>query len=167
MTSAPWPTVEQILALGTAKTLIAPPEFEDENGHVNVVHYYSTHMTGSDDFFLQLGFDENYRERTGHSVFSVEHHIKFHDETMVGDEISIHLRILGMGPKVIHGQSILLNRTRGTVANTLEFIELHVDLTSRRTIEMPPELATGLHDLAEAHRALAWELPLAGSLGIR
>lgn len=134
---------------------------------MNILSYYATHMSASDEFFGVLGFDEQYRQRTGHSVFSIEHHIKFHNETFVGDTISVHLRILGFGPKTIHAQSVLLNRTRGTVANTLELIEMHVDLTSRRSTAMPPELISRLTALAESHRELPWELPLAGPLGIR
>lgn len=167
MSSASWPTVEDILTLGTSKSLTAPPEFEDGNGHVNIAHYYATHMTGSDDFFKPLGFDDDYRDRTGHSVFSVEQHLKFHSETFIGEEISLHVRLIGVGAKAIHGQSIILNRSRGTVANTLEFIELHVDLNSRRAAAMPPELANELSRIAAEHRALDWELPLAGSLGVR
>lgn len=167
MTTPARPTVDDLDALGTAMRLVAPPEFEDGNGHVNVCHYYRLHMEGSDLAFRELGFDDDYRVRTGHSVFSVEHHVRFLDESLVGDELSVHLRILGVGPKTVHGQTILANRSRGTVANTLEFLELHVDLTTRRTTPMPDDMVKPLEFLRDEHAALPWSLPLAGPLGVR
>lgn len=167
MSSSAAPTVADVDALGTALRLIAPPEFEDGNGHVNVCHYYRLHMEGADLAFGELGFGDDYRLRTGHSVFSVEHHIRFLDESLVGDELSVHLRILGVGPKAVHGQTILVNRSRGTVANTLEFLELHVDLATRRTTPMPEDLFKPLEFLRAEHAALPWALPLAGPLGVR
>ncbi|GAA3534606.1 hypothetical protein AFL01nite_06610 [Aeromicrobium flavum] len=167
MTTATWPTIDDVSGLGTALSLVAPPEFEDGNGHVNVGHYYRLHMEAADAAFTALGFDEAYRDRTGHSVFSVEHHIRFHDESLVGDELSVHLRILGVAPKAIHGLTVVVNRSRGTIANTLEFLELHVDLTSRRTTPMPDDLTALLHDRVREHEALPWSLPLAGPMGVR
>lgn len=161
------PTVDDLDALGTAMTLVAPPEFEDSNGHVNVCHYYRLHMEASEEYFIGWGFDADYRARTGHSVFSVEHHVRFLDESLVGDELSVHLRLLGVGPKTLHAQTILVNRSRGTVANTLEFLELHVDLTTRRTTLMPPDLVARLEAVCAEHSALPWSLPLAGPLGVR
>ncbi|MFS0884057.1 thioesterase family protein [Aeromicrobium sp. 179-A 4D2 NHS] len=161
------PTVEDVTELGTVLSLVAPPEFEDGNGHVNVGHYYRLHMTGADAYFRELGFDDDYRERTGHSVFSIEHHIRFLDESLVGEELSVHLRLLGVGPKALHGQTIIVNRTRGTVANTLEFLELHVDLSTRRTTAMPEHLMPPLHAELERHRALPWMLPLSDTMGVR
>lgn len=161
------PTADDVAALGTVLSLTAPAEFEDGNGHVNVGHYYRLHMSAADEFFQRLGFDEAYRERTGHSVFSVEHHIRFGDESLVGDDLTVHLRLLGVGPKALHGQTIIVNRTRGTIANTLEFLELHVDLTSRRTTPMPAELVTALESELKKHQALPWMLPLSDAMGVR
>lgn len=167
MSSLQTPTVEDVLALGSGHSIVVPAEFEDENGHVNVVRYYSLHIEAGDEHFRSLGFDDNYRTRTGHSIFSVDHYVRFHDESLVGDELSVHLRLLGVGDKAVHGQTITVNLTRGTVANTMEFVELHVDLTTRRTTPMPASFADPLRTLAQQHDALPWGLPLAGPLGVR
>lgn len=161
------PGVADLDALGSALTVVAPPEFEDDNGHVNVGHYYRLHMEAADSHFHDLGFDDDYRERTGHSVFSVEHHIRFYDESLVGDDLSVHLRLLGVGAKALHGLTIIVNRSRGTIANTLEFLELHVDLTTRRTIEMPEALLAPLRAEHERHARLPWSLPLSDAMGVR
>lgn len=167
MTVASSPTLDDFSSLGTAMSLVAMPEFEDGNGHVNVGAYYRLHMQAGDAAFAEFGFDDAYRERTGHSVFSVEHHIRFYDESLIGDELTAHLRILDVGPKALHGQTILVNRSRGTVANTLEFLELHVDLNTRRTTPMPADLLDPLRAAVATHQAMAWTLPLCGSLAVR
>lgn len=161
------PTTDDLDAIGSALTLVAPPEFEDGNGHVNVNRYYRLHMQASEQWFRAWGFDDEYRLRTGHSVFSVEHHIRFHDESLVGDELSVHLRLLGIGTKALHGQTIIANRSRGTVANTLEFIELHVDLATRRTVPMDDDLLAPLRAECERHAALPWSLPLSDTMSVR
>lgn len=167
MPPSPTPSVNDVIALGTALSLTAPPQFEDGNGHVNVGHYYGLHMRAADAYFRGLGFDEDYRRRTGHSVFSIEHHIRYLDESLVGDDLSVHLRLLGLGAKALHGQTIIVNRTRGTVANTLEFVELHVDLATRRTTALPEGLLPPLRAELERHRALPWQLPLSATMGVR
>lgn len=153
--------------LGTTLTLTAPPEFEDLNGHVNVGHYYAVHMRAVERALSGLGWDERYVERTGYSLFSIEQHLTFHDEVLIGDEITVHLRLVDRSDKVMHGLSILTNATRGTVANTLEFIEGHVSLTTRRTVAFEPDLAATLDELRDRHSRLEWELPLNGAMGVR
>lgn len=167
MDSKPRPTVADVDALGAALKLTAPPEFEDGNGHVNVCHYYRLHMEGAESAMAGLGFGTDYIDRTGHSIFSIEHHIRFYDESLVGDELSVHLRLLDVGPKTLHGMTIIVNRTRGTIANTLEYIELHVDLTTRRTAPMDDEMLRRLRGEVERHRDLPWSLPLSGPMGVR
>lgn len=167
MTSSSWPTVEQVAALGTALSLTAPPEAEDENGHVNVAYFYATHMRATDVGFAHTGFDESYRERTGHSIFSLEHHLRYYAEVMVGHEVSFHLRLLDRSDKIIHGMTILVNNSTGLIANTVEFVDAHVDLTTRRSHPMPNDLTDKIDRMIEAHGALAWHLPLSDVMGSR
>jgi acyl-CoA thioester hydrolase len=167
MPTAAWPSIDDVSGLGTALSVVAPREFEDANGHVNVCHYYALHLDGGNAAFATLGLDDTYRERTGHSIFSVEHHVTFLDESLVGDELSVHLRLLGVSAKAVHAQTIVVNRTRGAIANTLEFVELHVDLTTRRTTPMDESLISVLRSRVCEHEKLPWSLPLAGAMGVR
>ena len=167
MTSLPWPELSDLEALGPALSSVAPPEAEDANGHVNITWYYKNHMHAIDAAVAPFGIDKNYIERTGHSVFSVEHHIKYHAEVLVGQKMSFYLRVLGMGSKIIHGMSILVNESTGQVANTLEFIDAHIDLSTRRTHPFSEETAERFDQIASAHANLAWELPLGGAMGVR
>lgn len=161
------PGAEEVLALPAHLVEVAPPEWQDFNGHVNVRHFYDLHLRGAMAAMSELGLDDDYRRATGRSVFSVEQHIRFLDEVHVGDELSVHMCWLGRGDKVVHALSLVVNRTTGQVVNTLEVLEAHVDLGTRRACAWAPEVAERLDELVGAHAGLAWTAPLSGAVGVR
>ncbi len=160
------PSLAEVDQLGTLLTTRVPERYRDLNGHVNVRGHYDLHMDGAEAAFMQvLGIDEDYLERTGQSSFSVAHHVQFHHEILVDHEVSVHLRLLGRGPKTFHAVTVLANRTTGEIASTLEFVEAYVDLTARRSVEIPDEVAGKVDAILEEHRSLAWTLPPSHRLG--
>lgn len=161
------PTVEQVVALPVGSHQVAPAEWEDLNGHVNVTAYYSFHMSSTSEALRAMGWSEDYVQRTGHSLFSVEQHLRFYDEALVGHEVSTHLRLVDRNERFLHGVSVLVNRTTGRVANTVQFVEAHVDLSTRRPALFPPDMAGVLDRLLLEHRALDWTIPLNHDMGLR
>lgn len=161
------PRLEQVLTLPAVQHLIAPPAWEDGNGHVNVLAHYEFHMRGSERALASLGVDDAYRARYGQSVFSVEHHVSFFDEALVGHEVSAHFLLLDRSTKLMHAVSVLVNHTTGRIANAVEFVEAHVDLRTRRACAFRPEAAERIDALLENHRQLDWNFPLSGSMGLR
>jgi len=160
------PTLADLDALGTLLQRSVPARYEDLNGHVNVRGHYDLHMDTAEQAFRQLlRIDEDFLARTGQSSFSVAHHVQFHREILVGHEVTGHFRVLGRGPKTIHAMMILANRTTGHVASTLELVEAYVDLTTRRSTEIAPEVAERLDTLLAQHEQLAWSLPPSHRLG--
>lgn len=161
------PSGHDVAELDSALSLVVPADYEDGNGHVNVRHHYDLHMRACDAAFAKLGFDEDYRDREGMSVFSVEHHITFHSEVLVGHRVSVHLRLIGRSDKIIHAMSILVNNSTNRVANTIEFIEAHVDLNTRRAAPLGERAASALDQVIATHQGLRWELPRSGVMGPR
>lgn len=161
------PSADQVLALPSMRVEKAPVEWEDQNGHVNVTAHYRFHMETCEDAFVGFGLDAEYLRHHGQSAFSVEHHVSFFDEVLVGHEVSGHLLLLDRSEKLLHAVSIMVNRTTGRIASSIEFVEAHVDLGTRRTCAFQPALAQHLDDLLDTHRALGWSFPLNGSMGLR
>jgi acyl-CoA thioester hydrolase len=161
------PSVAEVLALGNGIRRTAPRDWEDENGHVNVAHHYAFHMDASIAVFAQLGMTADYLDRHGQSTFTIEQHLNFYDEVLVGHEVSGHLRLLDVNAKLVHGISVMVNHTTGRVVNTVEFVEGHVDLATRRTTPWQPALAEALQAALARHDQLPWSLPLNGSMGLR
>lgn len=160
------PTVAELDDLGTLFVREVPERYRDLNGHVNVRGHYDLHMDAAEEAFQGgLGLDEAFVERTGQSSFSIAHHVQFHHEILVGHEVSTHLRVLGRGPKTIHAVTVVANRTTDEIASTLEFVEAYVDLTTRRSIPIAPEVAARIDALLTEHAALPWDLPSSHQLG--
>lgn len=161
------PTLAEVTQLREALRTVAGPEWEDENGHVNVQHFYGFHNRASDAEMTRIGFTEEYRTSGGCGVFSVEQHLRFFNEVRIGEEISGHLRWLERGDKVFHAVSIIVNHSTGQIANTLEVLEAHVDLTTRRARSMPDDLAARVDEELALHTGLTWQVPLNGRMGVR
>lgn len=161
------PSAEQVLALPLNAHRVAPAEWEDMNGHVNVAAYYAFHMSSTGEGMELLGWSEDYVRRTGKSLFSVEQHLRYYDEALVGHEVSTHMLLVDRNEKFLHGVSILVNRTTGVVANTVQFVEAHVDLGTRRTSPFPEEMAARIDRVLAEHRALPWSVPLNQDMGLR
>lgn len=161
------PSIEEVDRIPAACSTVAGREWEDGNGHVNVAHFYGFHIRGAEEALRRVGIDEAYRTSRRLGVFSMEQHLRFFHEVHIGEEVSVHVRWLDRGDKVFHGISVILNRTTGRIANTLEVIEGHVDLATRRAAAFPADVARRIDDEVTAHRALGWRLPLSGAMGVR
>lgn len=161
------PSVEEVAQIPEACRTVAGPEWEDGNGHVNVQHFFGFHILAAEEALRRIGIDDDYRSTRRCGVFSMEEHLLFHSEVHIGEEISGHVRWLDRGDKVFHGISVVVNHTTGRIANTLEVLEGHVDLGARRATPFPVDIAERIDGEVAAHRALAWQLPLAGPMGVR
>lgn len=161
------PSPDEVMQIPPTCRMPAPPEWEDHNGHVNVAHFYDLHINASESALGQVGIDQEYRRARGHGVFSIEQHFLFHSEVHVGEDISAHVRWLDRGDKVFHAVSIVVNHSTGRIANTLEVLEGHVDLASRRATPFPPAIAERVDVEVARHRALTWQVPLSGPMGVR
>lgn len=161
------PSVDEVDGIPASCRAVAGPEWEDGNGHVNVAHFYGFHIRAAEESLLRIGITEEYRSSRRLGVFSMEQHLRFHHEVRVGEEISAHVRWLDRGDKVFHGISVIVNRSTGRIANTLEVLEGHVDLVGRRAAPFPEDVARAIDAEVAAHRTLAWQVPLSGAIGVR
>lgn len=160
------PSIEQLRQLDPHLTARVGDEWADHNGHVNIRGHFDLHAVASDALFDQLGFDEACRAG-GSSVFSVDHHIRYHGEVHVGHDAAVYVRLIERSAKIIHGLSALVDVTTSRLASTLEFKEIHVDLASRRSSPMSSAIAARVDALLDQHRGLTWPLPVDEEIGPR
>lgn len=99
MTTATLPTVEEVVQIPASCTVVAGPEWEDGNGHVNVSHFYGLHLSAAEESLRLIGVDEDYRTSRRLSVFSMEQHLRFLHEVHIGEELSAHVRWLDRGTR--------------------------------------------------------------------
>jgi acyl-CoA thioester hydrolase len=161
------PSFGAVTQLPTVAEGVVAPEHIDANGHMNVRHYLDFNVLGTFTLVEQIGVDDDYRAGRRMGLFTAEHHLRYHTELQQGDRLTVHARVLERSERALHFMGFLLDRERERLANTLEVLAVHVDLDTRRSTPMPPEIAAGFDRLVEQSRALPWAAPTCGAMGIR
>lgn len=129
-----------------------PVTWTDYNGHMNETYYLEAASLASDHFMAMIGADADYIA-SGKSYFTVENHIRYLDEILAGDEITITSQVtLAAGKKLQLFQRIW--RSDGTLAATVESLLLHTDLKTRRSCPPDTKVAEKLQVYATAHNAM-------------
>ncbi|MFF3574489.1 thioesterase family protein [Nocardia jiangxiensis] len=162
-----FPTFEQVLSIPDPTEATVTSDLIDMNGHMNVVHYLYQGSVGADAVMKRIGVDTSYRSRRQMTMFTAEHHLVYLSELREGDKFSVHTRILGRTDKAVHLMTFLVDRGRERLSNTLEIMLLHVDLTARRAVAIPEDIAAGLDDYIARSAALDWPAPTCGAIALR
>ncbi|CUU56526.1 acyl-CoA thioester hydrolase [Parafrankia irregularis] len=159
-----WELVRQVPSLVEAKV---EPEFIDFNGHMNVRYYLDKGAEGADQLCRAVGIDEAYRRDRRMGVFTAEHHLRYLSELQAGDAFSVHARVLDCSDKVTHLMAFLVDQARERLSCTVEIVLVHVGLDDRRPRPFPEDVAAGWDRLVHESRALPWDAPVCGSMGVR
>jgi carnitine 3-dehydrogenase len=90
---------------------------------------------------------------TGRSFYSLESHVRYINESKVGDEIVVTAQVIALDEKKVHLHSVM-SKTDGTVVATAEHIYLHVDTNLKKGSPIGEELLVRLAPIAKAHAKL-------------
>ncbi|MCX0273276.1 thioesterase family protein [Nocardia rhamnosiphila] len=161
------PTPDQLTALPGTVTGTVTAETLDGGDHMNVVQYLRWGTEGADALVRAVGIDDTYRAERKMGLFTARHHLSYTSELREGDRFAVAGRILDRGAKAVHMMTFLVDTGRGRIANTLEILLVHVDLRHRRAVELPADIADSLDEHIARSRALPWQAPLCGAIGIR
>ena len=163
--SNPLPTVEQVSEIRTTKTLLVPPEFLDENQHMNIAHYLTLAARGVGARCDDMGLGQSYIDDRRLTIFTAEHHIHYCAEVLQGQELSVHVRLLERSVKVLHAMAFLVNRSTDALACTLEVALVHVGMDTRRPEAFPEDIASRIDEAIKAD-AYSWPAPVCGVMGV-
>lgn len=160
------PSADQVLALPAELSCVVPAEFEDTNGHMNIRHYFDLQTRAVARLFERIGYTLGEGgPRIG--PFTLEQHLRYHREVLVGHEVSAHLRLVGRTDRLLHGMAFLVSRTEDTLANTFEFVLGNVGLDERRLTPFAASAADAVDREIEQHHHLDWEVPVFSTTGLR
>jgi acyl-CoA thioester hydrolase len=160
------PSVEQVSELPCSLQRVVPVDATDGNGHLNMAQYLSLHDEALWPYHAGLGMGKHYRQVQRRGLFTLEQHLAYHAEVLVGDTVTVHCRSLSRTEKLVHGMSFVVNATRMELANTLEYVVAHVDLDRRRTISFGEDVAAALDAEIEGHDQRGWTASISRRLGI-
>jgi len=159
------PTLEQVSQLRTLIRITAPPDYEDENRHMNVRYYLAIFDQAGYPLVASFGITPEFHTEHGTGGFDLEHHLHYFHEVRIGDTVSVTARLLARSTKRIHYMMFMVNETAGNLAATFECVNSFADLTVRKTAPYPPELAAKIDSILAVHQALDWEAPVCGVMG--
>lgn len=143
-----------------------PPDFLDENQHVNVQYYLHLVERGLGEVFRRVGLGDVYAAADASGNFALEQHIRYLAELLLDDRVSVYIRLLELGPKRAYFIGFLVNDTRAELAATVEVVMMNVDIARRRGTPFPPAALAKLDALLARHRALSWSAPVCGVMGV-
>ena len=108
----PLPTYDEVLALPSGPRLIVPAEYGDTNGHLNVRYHLAIYDDAEWAIFEPLGLGDEHAEAGIGGIFALEQHLTYRREVLVGDEVSVQVRVLGRDQRMIHLVHYLANHTQ-------------------------------------------------------
>ena len=115
-------------------------EWIDVNDHMNVAYYVLAFDLGIDAIWQQFGITADYIRERRLSTFAVESHIEYLRELRAGEPIRISTQLLAYDQKRIHQFMRMYHADDGFLAATSEWMNLHVDLESRRVTPWPDDV---------------------------
>ena len=133
-----------LVATGTVE-----PEWIDVNGHMNVAYYLLAFDKGVDALWARVGITDKYVAERKLSTFAVEVHVTYQRELHEGDPYRVTTQILAIDDKRLHQFQRLYHAEKGFLAATAEWLNLHVNLASRRVCQWPDDILTGFTDIAQ------------------
>jgi len=113
------------------------PEWIDYNQHMNVAYYLMAFDLAIDALWQEFGITEEYITATRGSTFAVECHVMYQRELHEGDPYVVTAQVLAYDDKRIHQFQRLYHAEKGFLSATAEWMNLHVDLGSRRVSPWP------------------------------
>ena len=125
------------------------PEWIDVNGHMNVAYYVLAFDLGVDALWEDLGITNEYIEDSLGSTFAVESHVTYQRELLEGDPYIVTAQMLAYDDKRIHQFQRLYHAEKRFLAATGEWMNLHVDLETRRVSPWPESILAKLADFSQ------------------
>lgn len=161
------PTFEQVSEIPAALKQEIPPEYLDENQHMNIQRYFELCARAVGDLFTAAGVDDDYPQQRGLGVFTAEQHLRYFAEVRLGDEVSVHVRPLERSAKALHAMAFLVNSSTKQLAFTFEVTTIHVDMGTRRPTDFPDDIAANFDAGLSSIAHLDWPAPVCGVMGVR
>lgn len=131
-------------------------EWIDANGHMNVAYYVLAFDGGVDRLWEKFGITDEYLQNRRGSTFAVESHITWLNELLEGESYFVTSLILGYDEKRIHQFMRLYHATSRSLSATAEWMNLHVNLDSRRVCPWPDDILARIGEFAQQQDDQAW-----------
>jgi acyl-CoA thioester hydrolase len=124
------------------------PEWIDVNNHMNVAYYVLAFDLAVDALWARFGITTDHIESTNSSTFAVESHVTYRHELKLDEPYIVTAQILAYDAKRIHQFQRMYHADDLYVAATAEWMNLHVDLSTRRAAPWPQHILADIANVA-------------------
>ncbi len=131
-------------------TGVVKPEWIDINGHMNVAYYIVAFDLAVDSLWESCGMGQEYIEGGRGSTFAVESHVLYKRELKEAAPYRITAEILAYDEKRVHQFQRMYHAEENFLAATAEWMNLHVDLESRRVSNWPESVLQAIGEVTRA-----------------
>ncbi|HYQ15392.1 MAG TPA: thioesterase family protein [Polyangiaceae bacterium] len=138
------------MELGLTIQGVVEPRFLDAMGHMNVAWYVHLFDRGVWDYFERTGLDAEYLQRKQRGMFALEETIRYLSELREGDALEVRTGALEVRPKTLRLLQHMVDSGRQRVAAVCEVVAVHIDLSTRRSIEFEPAVLARLQAAPQA-----------------
>ncbi len=135
---------------------VVKPEWIDANGHMNVAYYLMAFDIAGDALWDRLGITDEYVRSTNHSTFAVECHITYQRELVEADAYAVTAQMIAYDEKRIHQFQRMYHAEEKYLVATIEWMNLHVDLGTRRVTPWPDEMRDVIGEWARQQPDIRW-----------
>jgi len=143
------------------------PEWIDVNNHMNVAYYTLAFDQAVDTLWERFGITAEHVRQMNSSTFAVESHIMYLRELQLGHPWVVTSQVLAYDEKRIHQFQRLYHGADGYLAATAEWMNLHVNLETRRVAPWPANILEDIGRVASEQGEWPWPEQAGRRMGIR
>ena len=129
-------------------------EWIDYNGHLNMAFYHVMFDRAVDHVYDALGIGASYVKRSQGSCFTMEVHVNYINELVLGDPVRITFQLLDHDAKRLHYYQEMFHAESGELAATSEQLAMHVDMQQRSSAPFPEQPYLAISKLMAIHKSL-------------
>ncbi len=130
------------------------PEWIDVNNHMNVAYYILALDMAVDALWDRFGITNEYIDGGQGSTFAVECHVTYQRELLEAEPYIVTAQILAYDEKRIHQFQRMYHAEEKYLVATTEWMNLHVDLETRRVSPWPAHILANIKDFADAQTSV-------------
>ena len=142
-------------------------EWIDINDHMNVAYYILAFDQAVDALWEKFGITYDFINTTSSSTFAVESHITWQKELSVDEPYVITAQMLAYDEKRIHQFMRLYHRDHGYLSATAEWMNLHVNLETRRVAPWPEAILAQIAAFANEQTDSEWPVEAGNTMRVR
>lgn len=146
--------------------LTVDPKWIDHNGHLNQSYYSWLFDLGLMEIFSAIGLGPPYIKARNCSTMTVESHLCFIREVFAGNQVRVSAQFIDVDDKRLHMYCELHHEAGGWLSCTSEWMELHIDMATRKTAPWPADIRATLDQMKRSSDLLPRPQRAGRSIGI-